>query len=533
MCHPKKLKGCASIMNESKIERAFNLGNIGNRYRERDYLVARALLEIPQGRSHNIRRAKTDELVLDNYSVTVFDDDLLVGRLSPCFDLTQEMQRTVDDAQQIEKHTGVMNGTHSGSTWHRVVDYEKLLNVGVRGVLEEIDGYLSAVVPGAADESDKRNFYEACRISIKAFCRFARRYHEKLTELYNAEKDPETAARYLAMANNFLRAPYEPCKHFYEALQCMWFYQFSLALADDVCLTGHLDEYLYPFYERDLREGIITREEALELIEELYLRHNELYGSWPASIMVCGTGRDGKTICNELSHLCIEAIETTRLVNPSVAVCYTPDLPDELMDKCVSVIARGFTRPAFFNDALIRKGLENAGVSKNDACRYIHSTCVEITPVAASNILVATPYINLCKIFEHIFSEKSKPYKLGKIDRVFPGGGGAEKECFFAHEFDFSLDELDTFEKFFELMKRAASEFVSAHVEASCELTAQRARFQSSPLSSPFINDCLARGADATAGGAKYNFVYPNFPGVINFIDSIAAVKKLFTKTDA
>lgn len=102
-------------------------------------------------------------------------------------------------------------------------------------------------------------------------------------------------------------------------------------------------------------------------IEDLYYKHNEVYGDWPASIMVGGEDREGKPVWNELSAMCIEAIRTTGLINPSVAVCYTEDMPDDLLDTCVDILAEGYTRPSFFNDRIIQEGLRNAGVSREDA----------------------------------------------------------------------------------------------------------------------------------------------------------------------
>ncbi len=494
---------------------------------EQRLLTARAILNSPPEPFHNLRRAKVDETIFDGYPIVVYPDDLLVGRHSLNRQLTAEEQDIIDKAKSVRNEGGgVKAGFDTGFTGHRVIDYEKLLSLGIKGVLSEIDEQLSLLVNDENEETvKKRAFYESCIISLNAVCRFAIRHREKLLSLAESEANIETYERYRRIAGNFSKAPYEPCTHFYEAIQCMWFMQFCLCIADDITLTGHLDDYLYPFYKADLESGYMTREFAFSLIEDLYFKHNELYGSWPASVMLCGTGRDGKTVFNELSELCVDAIETTGLVNPSVAVCYTDDLPDSFLQKCIGMIEKGYSRPSIFNDRLIRRGLEQAGVTPEDACRYVHSTCVEITPVAAANILVATPYINLTRVLEHIFREKSEPYSVGKCPRVWPGGGGAEQTIMLAYDIDFSLSELDNFEKFFALVKELMSSFIESHVTAAVALTKERREYQSCPLSSAFINDCIARGIDAVAGGARYNFVYPNFPGVINLIDSLSAVR--------
>ena len=348
-------------------------------------------------------------------------------------------------------------------------------------------------------------------MSLEGFCRFAARAKQALEARYEAETDRIRKAEYRAMADNFAKAPYEPCTHFYEALQIMWFMQFSLCLLGDISLTGRLDNYLYPYYERDVADGVLTRESALELIESLYLKHNEIYDNWPASIMIGGVKRDGTPNWTELSQMCIEAIGTTRLINPSVNVCWTKDMPPELMEKCMRLIADGYTRPAFFNDRLIQEGLRCAGLSEEDARYYIHSTCVEITPIGASNVQVATPYINLNKAYEYIFN-----------------GGRAifGEACAVVPDVPVALDELKTFDDFYALTKTVVRGIIRANLIRTCRSLYQISQYASSPLASAFINDCLARGQDAGAGGARYSFVYPCFPGFLNLVDALAAVRE-------
>ena len=312
------------------------------------------------------------------------------------------------------------------------------------------------------------------------------------------------------MAHNFDRAPLLPCTHFHEALQIMWLMQFSLCLVGDISLTGRFDNYMNPFYQKDVADGLITKEFAFELIEHLYLKHNEIYDTWPASVMVGGVDRDGNPVWNELTELCIEAIRTTGLINPSVNVSYTPDMPEKLLDTCMEIIAQGYTRPAFFNDRVIQEGLRAAGMAERDSRYYIHSTCVEITPVAASNVQVATPYINLNKAYEYIFNGGKAIY-------------GAE--CRVKPEVAVDLDALATFEDFYALAKSVVRGIIRANLEETVKYLYGFSQYSSSPLASAFINDCIARGADSGAGGARYSYVYPCFPGFLNLVDALAAVK--------
>ena len=315
----------------------------------------------------------------------------------------------------------------------------------------------------------------------------------------------------MRMAANFERAPMEPCTHFYEAMQIMWAMQFCLRLVNDISLTGRFDNYMYPFYKKDIDDGVITREFAFDLICELYFKHNDIYDAWPASVMVGGVDRQGRPVWNELSYMCIEAIRTTGLVNPSVNVAYTDDMPDDLMDRCLEILAQGYTRPAFFNDRVIQQGLRCAGMSEEDSRYYIHSTCVEITPVGASNVQVATPYINLNKAYEYIFGGGKKLF-------------GAE--CTVKPEVNVDLDSLTTYEAFEALTKKVVKGIIRANLERTAQYLYGFSQYCSSPLASAFINDCIERGQDSGAGGARYSYVYPCFPGFLNLVDALAAVRK-------
>ena len=210
--------------------------------------------------------------------------------------------------------------------------------------------------------------------------------------------------------------------------------------------------------------------------------------------------------------MCIKAIETTGLVNPSVAICYNEAIPDDLFTLCLEMIEKGYTRPSIFNDDIIIKGLRQAGVSDEDSNYYIHSTCVEITPIAASNILVATPYINLNKGLEYIFNNGEKMF----------GNDFLRKEITTQN-----LSELDTFEKFYSTTKAMIDNILKGELEKIQSDVLYRKRYSSLPLVSCFINDCLEMGKDSANDGARYSFIYPCFPGFINLIDSILAIKKV------
>lgn len=465
------------------------------------------------------KRSFIEQYMFDNYP-PVIDKDLIVGRCLPDTDESRTSFRAMYD--YMNQFGPGRGGYDNNKTTHRVIDIEKVLHLGIDGIIAEIDDYLAKT---DANDRQKVAFYETAKASLQGVVRFALRYHDALAAMAEAETDAARKSELLNLVKIFEQIPAKPAQHFYEAIQCMWFIQFCLLLVSDIAVNGRPDNYLWEYYKKDLDSGLITRELALHLIEEVYRRNNDVYGTWDASVMIGGVDREGNPVWNEVTKMCLEAIETVGMVNPSVGVCYTEDIPEDILDLCVDKIAKGYTFPSLFNDRIVQAGLRDAGVTVEDARYYQHSTCVEITPIGASGIYVAMPYINLNRTFDFILNEKKTNYKIGNVGYMGPGYGGDDKEHYLAHDVDFQLDELDTFDKFYALAKKVASEIIASHCQGACNY-ASLGKEKSSPLTSALTNDCLAKGLDVGAGGARYAFVYPDFPGFINFIDSLNAIKK-------
>lgn len=470
----------------------------------------KAYQENKRTRFHELLRGKIDAAVLDAYPVFIDEDDLIAGH-TPLLDTSDATVAENEKARRQMSEYGEINGMTASSTGHRVIDYEKLLEKGINGVLCEVKQKLDAVEFCDPECAEKKAFYKGCICSLEAVIRFQQRYYNEAVRLFNEEQDPERKKELENMAAALENVPANPARNFREAIQSMWFMQFSIKIIGESTLTGRPDNYLYPFYRKDIEAGILTDDEAFTLIEDLYFRHNDIHGTWPASLMVGGRKRNGEPNWNELSYMCIKAIETTGLVNPSVAVCYNEYMPDDLLTLCLEMIEKGFTRPAIFNDDIAIKGLKEAGVKDEDANYYIHSTCVELTPIATSNILVATPYINLNKGLEYILNNGEKIFGNDFLRN--------KKETY-------DLSELDTFDKFYSALKAMIDNILKGELENIQEWVLFRKRYASLPLVSCFINDCLDLGKESSNDGARYSFIYPCFPGFINLIDSVSAIKK-------
>jgi formate C-acetyltransferase len=199
----------------------------------------------------------------------------------------------------------------------------------------------------------------------------------------------------------------------------------------------------------------------------------------------------------------MEALRRTKLVYPTVGVCWHEGTPGKLIDLTVDLIANGYTTPAFFGDETIQKGLKSLGVPRNQSSRYINSTCVEITPSGASNVWVASPYFSTCKIM------------LDEISDEVDSGNTAE-----------------SFDKFIDCYySRMASQIAEA-VDRQREFRRLRKERGRKPMQSVFTRDCIERGRDIDDGGAIYNWIECSFVGLANLADSLYVIREEVFKTN-
>jgi formate C-acetyltransferase len=492
-------------ISESLRRQAQERGENRNRQLER-LLMLRGLRANADEPVRNLRRAKTIAHMLDHYPVVIDREDLLVGKLSTQRLAPEEARELADGGDELAEEGRGLRYGNGGTGGHRTVDFETLLELGVTGVLQQVYDRRKAADSDDRQGAETGQFCDACELTLSALLRFADRYRETLCRM--AADNPhfrETAAL-------LERVPRHPPRTFREALQAVWFVQLALVF-DDISCTGHPDRYLWPFYERDLREGRLTRADALRLIEDLYLRSNEVFGDWPETIMVGGTDQDGEAVVNDLTYLSIEAIETVGLVNPNVALCYREDTPQDLLELCLDKSAKGFSHPALYNDAVITAGLIEAGLSVTDARYYQNSTCVEITPVGTSNVQVVQAVVSPVKALERLLNggEEMLPDARARADRL---------ACP-----DIPLSSLGSFSQFLDAYKDTLHRMVEQIMRVAVEGEERRARRGSCPLVSCFVRDCIERGRDVAAGGARYNYCGANISGFSTAVDSLCAIR--------
>ena len=440
------------------------------------------------------------EAVKDAYSrwtVSIEPGELIVGRpaSSPHTPEEEERFRRANDAARFS-HCPV------GQDSHMAIDYPRLLSLGTSGISSLIDGYRAALDFSDPEAVRKEDFYLAAKTCLEGVEILAGRYAAHAEELAEAEEDPIQAEEYREIARIMKRVPKYPADSFREAVQSAAFVTYAISvkplrLSLLQFQLGHPDRWLLPYYERDKAAGILDDDMAQTLIDCLCVQINRRVPNGLSSgLMVGGSLPDGTTVSNPLTRMFLSAIGQVNLVYPSVGLCVTEDTPEEDLSLALLLLSEGHSHPALFGDAAIRKGLCHYGLTPEESVEYIHSTCVEITPVGCSNVWVASPYTNL----------------PGEMLAVFP---------------ETDADAPADMDAFLERYFRRLSDRIAENCRRESLSRYERAKYCADPLLSCFVRDCLERGLDIEEGGARYNWIMPSFVGLANAADALYAIRTL------
>ena len=448
-----------------------------------------------------IRRGRACGDVLRGLTPIIEPGELIVGKYHPR-ELTAEER---EELQNWHRYAARALPYEGGQRSHMAIDYDKLLHLGIRGVKEEIESYRSHLDLDNSADLEKDAFYRACVIALDGVIDYANRYADHAEELCR-KTDESRQLELREIARICRRVPENPASTFREALQSVHFMTFCLCAGQRMSLfqLGRPDRYLWPFYQRDIADGRITPEAAQELLDCLCILFNEYTPrALAVGFMIGGRDAHGNDVSNALTRMFLDTIGHTRLSYPGIGLCWHRDMPADLLERSAELLAQGLTHPAIFNDEVITKGMMDAGLPPAEACLYIHSTCVELSPIASSNVKVASPYINLIQALH---------------DVLHVGTAGSS-----------GTDEPPDFSSFEELKGAIRSRLVGMFQQG---IRAENMNFISRryhggyPLNSCFVNDCLRRGVDIDHGGARYNWVEPNFVGLANLADALTAIRR-------
>ncbi len=419
-----------------------------------------------------------------------------------------------------------VEGNLTAGDAHLAVDYEKLLKVGLQGIKEETLAAKKQVDMSDFSQMKKQYFYDAALITIDACIAFANRYAALARDMAKKEANGQRKRELLEIAEICERVPQYPAQTFHEALQSVWFAHLILQIESSghSLSFGRFDQFMYPYYKKDIEEGRITQEQALELIENFWLKtftinkirsdsHTKFSAGSPLYQNVCvgGQTKDGRDAVNELSFLVLKSVAQLHLTQPNLSVRYHKGISDEFMRECVQVIKMGFGMPSFNNDEIIIDSFIKRGVAKEDAYNYCSIGCIEVSiPGKFGYRTSGMNFMNFPKI---LMIALNNGVDVTTGEAVFDGAG--------------YFPDMKSFDEVWEAWKRAIVYYTRYSV--ILDNCADLALEEEVPdlLCSSLVQDCIGRGLTLKEGGAVYDFIGPLQVGIANIGDSLAAIKKL------
>ena len=522
-------------------------------------------------------RAKMLEKVLDNMSIYIEDKSLLAGnqatknRNAPIFP-EYTMEFVMNELDQFEKRdgdifyitektkeqlreiapfwqnnnlrargeallpeevrvfmeTGVfgMEGKLNAGDAHLAVNYERILKDGLRGYEKRVKEYKAALDLTNPDNIDKYCFYNAVLIVLKAVRNFANRYSVLAKDLAEKELNQERKIELLEISRICSKVPYEPAETFKEAVQSVWFIQLILQIESNghSLSYGRFDQYMYPYYDRDIKNGTIKESEALELLTCLWIKtltinkvrsqaHTLSSAGSPMyqNVTIAGQTTDKKDAVNDLSFLVLKSVAQTRLTQPNLTVRYHKNINKHFLDECVEVMRLGFGMPALNNDEIIIPSFMDWQVKEEDAYNYSAIGCVETAvPGKWGYRCTGMSYINFPRM---LLCTMNNGVDLTSNKRFTKGYG--------------YFTEMESYEELLKAWDKTIREITRYSVIVENVIDKASERDVPDILCSSLTDDCIARGKTIKEGGAVYDFISGLQVGIANMADCLAAIKKL------
>ena len=401
------------------------------------------------------------------------------------------------------------------------INYTKLLSKGLRGIIDEIDRKMDGFVPGDIEGTNKLTFWKAAKISCEAVITFADRYAKLAAQKAAETSDEKRREELLEIAATLKRVPEHPAHTFREALQSIWLVYTVLHIESDphAILLGRFDQYMYPFYIKDVEEGRLTEDEALELVATLWIKCTAIiklmdlvttrtFAGFPLfqNVTLGGQGTRGEDVCNDLTRIVLDAATAARVTQPSIGFRYHNKVDSDTLLKVCETIREGLGYPAIMNDNCIVPKHLVRGATLEEARNYC-TNCVETDVEGMTDSRAHSGYVNFPKCLLLALCDGFDP-STGR--QVGPRTG--TPECF---------DDL------MKAYEKQLAHFVRLIVEAYDLIDGAHAIYAPEPFISSLLDDCIERGLSRQAGGTRYNFSGIFGVGLASAADSMAALRKL------
>ena len=406
---------------------------------------------------------------------------------------------------------------------HVTVKYWEVLEIGYEGIMAKAQAELDHCNVGDGDYAERSRFLEAVIMSCQAVIDYANRYAKLALEMAEKCTDPQRKAELLVIASNCSKVPAKGATNFWEACQSFWFVQQLLQMESSghSISPGRFDQYMYPYYKKDIESGAITRTAAQELIDCIWVKLNDLNKVRDAAsaegfagyslfqnLIVGGQNKDGEDMTNDLSFMCIEASMHVHLPAPSLSIRVWNGSPHDLLIKAAELTRTGIGLPAYYNDEVIIPALQNRGLSLADAREYNIIGCVEPQKAGKTEGWHDAAFFNMCRPLELVFANGMDQGEMVGI----PTG---------------DVTKMETFDEFYDAYKKQMEYCISLLVNADNAIDVAHAKRCPLPFLSSMIDDCIKRGKTVQEGGAVYNFTGPQGFGIANMADSLYAIRQL------
>jgi formate C-acetyltransferase len=523
-----------------------------------------------------IRRAYMLQNILENMSIFIEPDTLIVGnqassnRSAPIFPeyamdwvineldefenrdgdifyITEESKRELRKIESFWKHNTIKEkalsampkdskvfydlgiikaeGNITSGDAHLAVNYEKMMKLGLKDYKKRTFEQIENLDLTDYHNLKKLHFYQSILIIIDSVVAFAKRYADLADDMAKIEKDEKRAKELLEISRILNKVPYEPADTYREAVQSMWIIHLILQIESNghSLSYGRMDQFLYPYYKKDLETGIIKDDEVVELFTNLWLKtftinkirswsHTKFSAGSPLyqNVTVGGQTVEKKDAVNNLSYLILKSVAQVKLPQPNLTVRYHAGLDDRFMKECIEVVRLGTGMPAFNNDEVIIPSFMEKGVSEEDAYNYSAIGCVEVAvPGKWGYRCTGMSFLNFPKTFLIALNDG---VDLESGTKLAKGVG--------------NFIDMTSFDQVLTAWDKIIREFTrhSVIIDTSVDMILEE--YTADILCSALVDDCIGRGKTLKEGGAIYDFISDLQVGIANLADSLAAIKK-------
>lgn len=480
-----------------------------------------------------IREARLFSAVLRGLPITVDPTDELAGSVpSDWNDAETRQQFTVwvkardaaraasaggspDPWAPLRNHFHCYSG--GGGSAHTTVDYERVITSGLSGIIQDIEAELDDA------DTEKRDYLTGMREALLGLAEFAERFADSAEAVAaklstgiddnRLQSTPVDSDRLTSLAERCRQVPRHPARSFQEALQAIWLVHLGIAISEHSGASlslGRLDQYLYPFFERDRADGIPAEELSDQLAA--FFRKLNTFGD-PACALNIGpavAGDDDEDCFNPLSRLIIEMVKLLKLPSPILAARIHPDIPDKIFDLFLDPALFELGQPTFYGEMSCREALRRRGVPECELRNWSVNSCMGL-------MMPGQEWANMWGSVVNF---------LLPLEMTLNGGQP------FLHEAPFELktavpEQYETFDELFETMCGCVTDLVDLLIGETAVRTERQGRTRPNPFVSALLDDCIVRGKDRLLGGCRYHTVTIEGFGLVNASDALLAVKKL------